>query len=183
MPKPLIVYVSGAPGAGKTTLAKRIAEQLYVPHVSSDLVHGGVRLTHGGPIDRKQSLTDAFVASMVFMAQRDISFVVDHVLKRDMSERDIIDVLKPVATIVYVHVQAKDPIARFYAREQARTDHGIVLSPAELDVRRDFHESNLPNTYEPLELGVPTITVNTDDGYEPAFDHIIEFIETSYKEA
>lgn len=33
MRRPLIVYVSGAPGSGKTTLAAKIAAELFIPHI------------------------------------------------------------------------------------------------------------------------------------------------------
>ena len=86
MNKPLIIYVTGAPGSGKTTLARRISEQLYIPHVSPDLVHGGARFTLGKPNDRYKTLHEAFVPIMIGMTKRGISFVVDHVLQKDISK-------------------------------------------------------------------------------------------------
>jgi 2-phosphoglycerate kinase len=56
--RPLVVYVGCAPGSGKTTLAQKIAQELYIPHISSDRVHGGVRFTEGKPNNRKASLHD-----------------------------------------------------------------------------------------------------------------------------
>lgn len=57
--RPLIVYVSGPPGSGKTTLASKISHTLYIPHISSDLVHAGVRLTEGEPISIAQLIANA----------------------------------------------------------------------------------------------------------------------------
>lgn len=175
--RPLLIYVSGAPGAGKTTLAKR---KLYIPHISSDLVHGGVRLAEHGPIDRKKSLHEIFVPLLITMAKTHISFVVDHVLQKNMSEKAIIDKVRPHADIVYIHVRANNPIERFYRRELARTDRGIVLDSKELQLRRDFRQSNLANTIHPLRFEVPTLEVDTTEGYVPRLERILDFIDEAY---
>lgn len=179
MSKPLVVYVSGAPGAGKTSLARIIAAELYLPYVSSDLIHGGVRLTNKQH-DRKETLHQVFVPLLLQLAKTGVSVVVDHVLQKDKSKTDIIDKLTPHVILIYIHVQAKDPIARHYQRERERTDRGIAQTPEELKARRDYHAKNLAVTIEPLEIGMPTLVVNTDDGYVPAIDHILDFIETEY---
>ncbi|HEY5695498.1 MAG TPA: AAA family ATPase, partial [Candidatus Saccharimonadales bacterium] len=86
MIKPVIVYVSGAPGSGKTTLARLLADQLYIPSISSDLVHGGVAFLKPEH-NRKQTLNDVFVPIMINMAQRGISFIVDQVLQKGSQKR------------------------------------------------------------------------------------------------
>ncbi len=179
--KPLVIYVSGAPGSGKTTLADRLAKEFYIPHVSSDLVHGGVRLTHGDPHDRKDALQNIFVPLLVTMAKMNISIVVDHVLQKGVSETDIIDKLQPHATIVYIHTQTTAPIERFYQRERARIDRGVVLSPEELEQRRIHHANNLTRTQEPLEIDATRIIVDTTEGYQPKLNEIVSFVEAAYE--
>jgi len=178
--KPLIVYVSGAPGSGKTTLASKIATELYLPHISSDLVHAGVRLTKGSPNDRHASLHDVFVPLLLHMARANVSFVVDQVLQQSFSERDIIAKLREHAQIVNVHTVCHEPIARHAARELSRTDRGVYMSPIEVDSRANYHKNNLGETSRPLELTLPQIIIQTDDGYNPSFPDIIAFIEHQY---
>lgn len=182
MRKPLIIYVSGAPGSGKTTLAKKISEALFIPHVSSDLVHGGVRLTQGAPNDRFKSFHEVFVPMMVSMAKMNVSFVVDQVLQEGVSKVDVIDKLIPFATIVYIHTYAHEPIDRHLARELARTDRGKVLDERGLRDRADFHRANLNKTVSPVNIGVKPLEVDTTDGYTPRFETIIDHIEQRYED-
>lgn len=177
---PLIVYVSGAPGAGKTTLAAKIAAELFVPHVSSDLVLGGIRLTAGRPIDRYKSFHHSFVPLMIAIARSGISFVVDNVLQEGLSKQDIIDKIAPYATIVYIHVYADNPIDRYIGRELTRTDKGVVMTENEILARAKFHRGNLPNTEEAIDIGIRPYIVNTTNGYDPDFNEIVNYISSVY---
>ena len=179
---PLLVYVSGAPGAGKTTLAEKIAQELCIPHIASDRIHGGVRYTQGGHNDRSKSLHDIFVPLLVEMAQKGISFVVDQVLQRNMSEHDIIHVLMPHARLVYVHVYADNPIERHLKRELARHDSGMSLSEEQLIERSEYHRNNMSQTQYPLAIDVPLLEVDATQDYRPLFEQIISFIGQAYGE-
>ena len=181
MTKPVIVYVSGAPGSGKTTLARLLSEQLYVPHVSSDLVHGGVAFTRPEH-DRKQTLRDIFVPVMIDMAKRGVSFVVDQVLQKGISEADIIDRLRPYATIINIHTECTAPIDRYTKRVAASNLPSVVRRRTHLLALAASHQANLAKTDQPLGLGVPLLSVNTDDGYNPSLPEIMTFIEANTTE-
>jgi adenylate kinase family enzyme len=175
MKKPVIVYVSGAPGSGKTTLAKILSEQLYIPSISSDLIHGGVALQDPGH-SRKNTLKNVFVQTLIDMADKGVSIVVDHVLQKDLSEKDIIEKIQPHATLIYIHTQTTHPIERYIERLRESTLPSIVERREHLLDLALLHMRNLEKTNIPLELGVPTLIVNTDHDYDPTIEKIVEFI-------
>jgi len=176
--KPTIIYISGAPGAGKTTLAKILSEQLYVLHVSSDLVHGGIALTNPAH-NRHDTLKNIFVPTLIDLARRNINFIADHVLQKGVSEADIIDRLTPYANIIYIHVETANPLERYAKRIESSTLPSIVQRREHLLGLVKPHTDNLARTSKPLDLGVPTITVHTDNGYSPGVEDIVAFIQAN----
>jgi adenylate kinase family enzyme len=174
--KPVVIYVSGAPGSGKTTLAKRISEQLNIPQLSSDLIHGGVALTRPDH-DRPETIRDTFVPYMIDTSKRGISFVVDHVLQKNIAKETIIDKLQEYATVMYIHTQAIDPISRYKQRIETHESADVHDRREYLLERADYHASNLDNTSQKIELNVPTLVVNTDNGYVPELSEVISFVK------
>jgi len=54
------------------------------------------------------------------------------------------------------------------------------MSHEDVESRANYHENNLGETNQPLELTLPQIIIQTDDGYDPSFPDIIAFIEHQY---
>jgi hypothetical protein len=117
------------------------------------------------------------------MAQKQLSFVVDHVLQKGSSETTIIDQLSPHANIFYIHTQTAHPIERYIARIEQSDVPNIVERRQLLLERAEHHRSNLINTEHQLDLGVPALTINTDDGYSPDLQTVITKICSSYSQS
>jgi adenylate kinase family enzyme len=174
--KPLIIYVSGAPGSGKTTLARLLSEQLYIPHLSSDLIHGGIEFTHSNH-DRTAVVQDILVPLMINYSLKNISFVVDHVLYSDMAKKSIIDSLQEVAHVINIHTITADPIQRYINRVSESKIPDIIDRRNILLERAEHHRSNLDKSAELIDLGIPALAVTTNNGYSPTINDIISFID------
>jgi adenylate kinase family enzyme len=176
--KSTIIYVSGAPGSGKTTLAKHISKQLNIPQISSDLIHGGIAFTHPDH-DRGETIRDIFVPYMIDTAKLGISFVVDHVLQKGIAKETIIEKLREHANVIYIHTQASDPITRYKYNIEMNESMDVKKRRNYLLARADHHANNLDNTMYKIELEVPTLEVNTDNNYTPSLEEIVAYIQSN----
>jgi len=180
--KPLIIIVSGAPGAGKTTLASTLSEQLYIPHISNDLVHGGIEFNDPGH-NRSVVMSTVLVPIMTEMAQKNISFVFDGALNRGNSKDTVVEKLKAVAQVINVHVVASDPIQRYTDRVAASEIPDIVRRKKLLLDRASYHREHLDDYAHPQSLGIPQIVVSTEDGYSPTVEEVVSFVHKSRSNA
>jgi len=173
----MIIYVSGSPGSGKTTLARHISKQLNIPQISSDLIHGGVAFTRPDH-DRSETIREIFVPYMINTSKLGISFVVDHVLQKNMAKETIIERLQEYANVIYIHTQASDPITRYKHNIETNESMDVKRRHDYLLARADHHSNNLENTMHKIELDIPTLVVDTNDNYIPSLEEIMAYIQS-----
>ena len=64
--KPKCIIVTGRPGSGKTTLARKLAEQLWMPIISRDAIKEGYVNTYGVKHDQLPPDTNMVVSNRCF---------------------------------------------------------------------------------------------------------------------
>lgn len=178
--RPLLVIVSGAPGAGKTTLGRTISARLGLPFFSKDVLKEALGDELGTPPDvpGSQRLGLAAYRILFSVAARLLEagdgVVLESNFRRGRSESE----LRPLVALADAHLvhctADESTIRRRYAERFARGDrHPVHLDPQ----RSDGLAADLAaGMYEPLDLAIPTIVAATDDGYEPALDAIVAFV-------
>jgi hypothetical protein len=170
--RPLVVLVNGAPGSGKTTLASTLSHHLLLPLLNKDdLVHGVWR-TRRRAFELGLDGAELLYATMELWLTRGVSFIADHTFPRGVAEPDVAARLAPGATLVHIYCQAVDAPSRWEQRMRSEP----LCGEQRLDALRPVVLRLQAELSDPLELGCPTIVVDTTDGYRPGVDRMISQI-------
>jgi hypothetical protein len=167
MPRPLLVLVSGHPGAGKTTLGRALGDAMHLPHLNRDRLRDGME-----PIDRPRTW-QVFIDTIRLWLDNDISLVADQTLYRGMV--DELRSLTAHGDVVNVLCRCPNAYERWYAK--VTTDPRGVGADFDTLVERVHRQRD--EMANPLPLGVPVIEVDTSDGYDPTLDELARAIAGS----
>jgi len=171
-----LVIVGGAPGSGKTTLARKLAKRCAVPLIEKDDVKEAIADALGvGDLTRSRELGRAAFQVMRAVAERSVegggTLVLEANFHRERSGpwlRGLVD--RADARVVICRADEGVRRDRFISRARAGVRHAVHLDFELLDLRWE------PAATFDLELGVPTLAVDTTDGYTPDFNAIVDFI-------
>jgi predicted kinase len=174
-----MVIVSGSPGSGKTGLAEQLGKALGFPVISRDSLKE-VLMDIWPPHDRNDS-EKLGRASWPLMFQvldallgRIPGVIVESNFVRGDSEADILDRLNR-STAILIHCSADEQVIaeRIDARKDDHQRHeGHFDEQIGPDVMKAIEEDE----YEPLELPIPVIRVDTTNGYNPSIEEILQTV-------
>jgi hypothetical protein len=167
--RPLLVIVSGAPGAGKTTFARRLADQMCLLHIERDRIFRSLEYTAGRQIDREAVGIPLFYEMVSNILKANISLIIDCTLYKGKSEKDMLSIV-PLADAVNIHCRSTDTFDRFYKRVTGQA--GTV--PPWLEEHMRHLKRIYPDVVDPLEFGCDVVEVNTTGEYSPTIDALID---------
>lgn len=165
---PILILISGAPGSGKTTLAKKLSEHIQFLFIDTDAVMQSFWLDNekNASYDREAvGLPKLYQMIAELGTTYGVSMISDAAPADTVSQKNLMSAF----SIHHLHCVAKNPIERFYARElDAEGKEPDWLHSQIVELKR-----SLPAYSTVPDFGVQTIQVVTDDGYDPGVGEII----------
>jgi predicted kinase len=180
--EPYLVVVSGPPGSGTTTLAHALARALPCPAICRDELKEG--LAHGAaeyspvPGDALAYRTlEVFFGCVRFLVESGVTLVAEASFQHRLWEPGLRPLLDS-ARVRIVHCRVEPAVAHERIRRRAhdqparRAVHGDPSLEDPFETFRQAFES-----FDPVRLGVPTIEVDTTDGYDPPVEEVVAFVK------
>ena len=177
--RPLLTVVAGRPGSGKTTLAHGLARAIRCPAICRDEVKEGIvnsltaEAAHADTIQRHAN--DVFFRAVELLLQHGVTLVAEAAFQHKLWAPR----LEPLFAIAKarVIVCTVDPeLARSRHIERGLADPERERFHGDVGVRAAREGRRLPiGSYDPPRFDVPTLVVDTTEGYRPQFEAIVSF--------
>jgi predicted kinase len=167
-----LVLVSGAPGVGKTTLARMLAGDLGMALLSKDTVKEALGDALGADsVERSQELGRAAVRVLYGLAREQLTLGVPVVVESAFHQALAGEVgpLVELAPAALIHCHAPDEVVAARSLLRAGERHSVHFDAE----RAPFAVGQ----YGVMELDVPVLFVETGDGYNPDYPTILDFVE------
>jgi predicted kinase len=181
--RPLLVVVSGKPGSGKSTLAQRLGDRsmLWLPVVSHDAIRSALPAPGSAPEARgavpPERSIGLFYDTIARFLEAGASVIAELSWRRGISEGDLARVAR-LGRAVDVHCAVPVELAhrRFLERERALQPGVEPADGPAGDIVRQMERGEFPwEVFDPLDLDMPRVRVDTSDGYLPGLDAVARF--------
>ena len=184
--KPYLLVVTGRPGSGKTTFAKALSDEIFMPVISRDQIKEGYVHTFGKKHaelgdDTNKRVTDIFFDTLRYLTANKISVIAEAAFQHSIWS----SMLEPFMEMTRIYllicrVDGMTALDRFIKRglenslrEYFHGDIGVGLARKGIEPKA--------NPYEEPRLDAPTFIVDTSEAYVPSVQDLKRMILKEHK--
>jgi len=176
---PTLVVVSGPPGSGKTSVAHALGQAIACPVICRDEIKEGMVHAYGDdfmpgvgdPLTRRAF--PVFFEVLRVLLTAGVTVVAEAAFQ-DGNWRKGLEPLVGLAKVVVVQCSVEEAVARErIERRRATTASRRAHADSQLLAREDPRAFA---SFERLSIPVPSIVVDTTDGYAPGLEQIVAFV-------
>jgi 2-phosphoglycerate kinase len=183
--KPKCVIITGRAGAGKTTLSRKLGQQLWMPVISRDGIKEGYVNTYGVKHDQLSPDTDGIVSGFFFdivsqYLTNKVSVIIEAAFQHAVWEPRMPMILELSIPFFIVCTIDEDLAARRHLqRGLADPRREFYHEDKRVSLYRATGEIGTPGKYVAPKFNVPTIQVSAVGEYIPSIDEIVKQIQSS----
>lgn len=167
-PRPLLVIVSGAPGAGKSTIVRQLAPALGLPLIAKD----DIKETLGDALPPRsaaesRALGTATVELMFHLAEQlleaGVGLVLESNFYRGVQEEAVQPLLeRAIGVLIHCYVPPELALRRYEDRFRRGERHPVHFEEDTIRFARDDGLQSWTRWFaEPMQLSIPTLVLDT----------------------
>jgi len=163
MPKPYLIIIAGRIGSGKTTLAKNISNDFYMPLISRDQIKEGYVHTLGRnhselPQETNEIVSDIFFDTLKLLLANNVSVVAEAAFRHGVWAAKL-EGFKDNAQIHF-----------FICKVDDKTAFDRYIKRGLNDTFREYFHGNksVEDVYEEPRFNIPTYYIDTLNEYKPS---------------
>ena len=178
MDRPFLFIVTGEPGAGKTTFAKALAEEICFPfvcrdHIKEGLVHTWEKSADGIPSNANLIATTLFFQTITQMIENGCSVLAEAAFQHPVWSKFLTPLMEKADIRICICAPEQREIAqrRYLQRGLDDPRRTRFHNDPGLETARNGLVPALA-AYEPPRLAVPTFHVDTTSEYHPPLSRL-----------